>query len=567
MRVLLIAINAKYIHSNLAVHSLKAYADNYLSEHIPDADIVIDISEYTINNLYEDVIQDIYKKKPDVLAFSTYIWNVEYILRIADTLKKILPETALWAGGPEVSYRAQKFLQDNPGFDMVMCGEGELIFSKAVVSYYETGKCESVIECESALSMDELPFIYSDIKDFEHRIIYYETSRGCPFSCSYCLSSIDKRTRFRNPLLVNKELQFFLDKKVPLVKFVDRTFNCSHEHAMGIWKFISEHDNGITRFHFELSADLLTDEEIECVSTFRKGLVQFEIGVQSFNPETLNSINRHADMEKLINNVNRLYKLRNMHIHLDLIAGLPYEDLDSFASSFNSVYALSPDELQLGFLKVLYGSEMSSLENEYGLVRNSYAPYEVLKTKWLSYDDVIILKQTEAAVETFYNSKQFECTVKYLSGLFASPFDMYRSIGEYYAESFAVGVNHSRLKIYEFLLDFARYCGKNADMELLKELLTYDIYLRENCNTRPTFAERSNDVTRKIRNMYVNNKQIHAEVFSYDIKLFISTWEIKRYRRVYLFNYESRDVITNNVVTVDITDKAGECVGEEKTFG
>lgn len=568
MRVLLVAVNAKYIHSNLAVYSLRAYATDYIQKYAPDADIELEIAEYTINNLHEEVVQDIYKKKPDVIAFSVYIWNAEYVVTIADTLKKILPKTEIWAGGPEVSYRAEKFLDEYNCFGMIMCGEGELIFAQAVQNYYKTGCCERVLRCDKLLSMDELPFIYNNLDEFEHRIIYYETSRGCPFSCSYCLSSVDKRTRFRSMALVEKELKFFLDNNVPLVKFVDRTFNCSHEHAMSIWRFISENDNGHTRFHFELSADLLTEEEIEYVSKFRKGLVQFEIGVQSFNTETLDSINRHTNMDILTSNIKKLHSANNMLIHLDLIAGLPYEDLASFAQSFDSVYALAPDELQLGFLKVLYGSEMSDKENEYGIIRNSCPPYEVLSTKWLSYDDVLVLKQVEAAVEIFYNSGQFVATMQYLLSYFQSPFEMYKSIGEFYSESFNVGVSHSRQKRYEFLLSYYEKCidnkkPKESDeyseigSEFTKEVLTYDIYLRENCNTRPQFAPRECDITRKIRNIYSQNKQIHAEVFHYNINCFLLTGEIKKNKYVYLFDYEQRDTISNNAMVKDITDKVG----------
>ena len=395
MKILLTACNAKYIHSNLAVFNLKSYARKY------DSHIVL--REYTINQLKDDILKDAYRSHPDVVCFSCYIWNITFVCELAQDLKKILPEAVFWAGGPEVSYDAEAFLERNPAFDGVMLGEGEETFLELAGHYVEKKvsleeirgivfrKENGILQnngWREIMNLSEVPFAYENLKDFENRIIYYESSRGCPFSCSYCLSSVDKRLRFRDLSLVKKELQFFLDNKVPQVKFVDRTFNCKHDHAMAIWQYIKEHDNGVTNFHFEISADLLREEELELMSTMRPGLIQLEIGVQSTNPETIKAIHRTMDFEKLAGVVNRIHGFSNIHQHLDLIAGLPYEDYDSFHKSFNDVYSLSPQQLQLGFLKVLKGSHMKDMTEEYGIVHKELEPYEVLGTKWLPYEDI-----------------------------------------------------------------------------------------------------------------------------------------------------------------------------------
>ena len=345
MKILLTAINAKYIHSNLAVYSLRAYAKEY-KEHI-------EIAEYTINHRMEYILQEIYKKRPDVLCFSCYIWNYEYVREIAAEFHKLCPNVPIWLGGPEVSYELERTFEENPCAYGVMIGEGEKTFQK-VAAHYVRGEEEQAL-CHiqgiayriqgmvqktpptEPVDMDTIPFCYEDMTDFTHRIIYYESSRGCPFRCSYCLSSIDKTLRFRSLSLVKKELLFFIEHHVPQVKFVDRTFNCRKEHAMAIWQFIKEHDLGITNFHFEVAADLLDDEELELLGTLRPGLVQLEIGVQSTHEPTIQEIMRVMNLEKVRNAVKRVQSGRNIHEHLDLIAGLPKEDYDTFHQSFNDI--------------------------------------------------------------------------------------------------------------------------------------------------------------------------------------------------------------------------------------
>lgn len=497
MKILLVAVNAKYIHSNLAVYSLQAYAGE---KGYTD----IEIAEYTINQQSDFILSDIYERKAEIVCFSCYIWNIRYVEQIVTELGKLCPECPIWLGGPEVSYDAVRVLQRLPAIQGVMMGEGEETFAELCRIYTDgdwrtelenvrgiswrdsRGKIQ-VQEWRDPVCMSRIPFVYRQMKDFEHKIIYYESSRGCPFSCSYCLSSVDKRLRFRDTELVKKELQFLLDQQVPQVKFVDRTFNCSHSHAMEIWSYIAEHDNGITNFHFEISADLLKEEELELFRKLRPGLIQLEIGVQSTNPDTIREICRTMNFGKLSENVRRIGERNNIHQHLDLIAGLPYEDISSFFRSFDEVYRLKPHQLQLGFLKVLKGSRMEEKSADYGLVYQDTPPYEVLYTKWLSYEDVLKLKGIEEMVEIYYNSRQYENTVQGLEKYYNSPCRMYEEIWEYYRKNHLCGQQYKRSARYEILLDFIEE-QTSAPREYFKELLTFDYYLRENAKTRPVFA-------------------------------------------------------------------------------
>ena len=497
MKILLAAVNAKYIHSNLAVYSLKAYAE----------DPAVEIGEYTINQQKDDILMDIYKRKPDILCLSCYIWNLDYIEEIVLEIGKLRPDMPIWLGGPEVSYDAKEVLRRLPCVKGVMKGEGEKTFKELCQIY--RNECEENVDKQlksvmgitfrmgkreiidnpwrPIMDLSEVPFVYDHMEDFEHKIIYYETSRGCPFSCSYCLSSVDKRLRFRDIELVKKELQFFLDHKVPQVKFVDRTFNCKHEHSIAIWKYIMEHDNGITNFHFEIAADILNEEELELLEQMRPGLVQLEIGVQSTNPKTIKEIHRVMDFEKVSKIVRRIQNKGNVHEHLDLIAGLPYEDVESFAHSFDDVYALKPEQLQLGFLKVLKGSFMQEHQEEYGIVHKAHPPYEVLYTKWISYEDVLRLKGIEEMVEVYYNSRQFTNTMEELEKEYDSAFTMYDRLASYYEDNGYNAVQHKRSARYEILLNYIRLHHKEKE-ERFREVLTYDYYLRENAKSRPEFA-------------------------------------------------------------------------------
>ncbi|WP_461815761.1 B12-binding domain-containing radical SAM protein [Faecalimonas sp.] len=524
MKIILTAINAKYIHSNLAVYSLKAYAKKYADN--------ISLLEYTINQQLDEILMDLYKQKPDVLCFSCYIWNISYVETLIREIHKILPDLPIWLGGPEVSYDASKVLEELPEVTGVIKGEGEETFLD-IVSYYIDKKEESYLQDIKGISyrnqwgkiienpwreimdLSKVPFVYEDMDEFKNKIIYYETSRGCPFSCSYCLSSVDKCLRFRDLELVKKELQFFLDHEVPQVKFVDRTFNCKHDHALTIWKYIAEHDNGITNFHFEISADLLNEEELELLGTMREGLVQLEIGVQSTNPKTIKEIKRTMRFEKVACAVQQVNSGKNIHQHLDLIAGLPYENYESFGQSFNDVYALSPEQLQLGFLKVLKGSYMEEHTKEYGLVYKSLPPYEVLYTKWLPYEDVLKLKRIEEMVESYYNSGQFSYTVKHLVKEFLTPFTFFEKLGEYYEEHAFHTVSHSRITRYEILLGFVeKYVKEKRD--LYRQLLVFDLYLRENIKSRPIFAGENTVDKEWLSEFYEKESKEHQYLCGYE---------------------------------------------------
>lgn len=546
MKIILAACNAKYIHSNLAVYDLQAYARQY-QQHIL-------LKEYTINQQKDEIMKDLYEEKPDVICFSCYIWNISFVKELAEDLKKVLPSVPFWAGGPEVSFDAEAFLAANPAFDGVMVGEGEETFLELAGYYVDHRKSLEQIRgiafrkenqvlhngWREIMDLSKVPFPYKDLQDFDHRIIYYESSRGCPFSCSYCLSSVDKKLRFRSLDLVRKELQFFLDHKVPQVKFVDRTFNCKHDHAMAIWKYIVEHDNGVTNFHFEIAADLLREEELELMATMRPGLIQLEIGVQSTNLQTLEAIHRKTDFSRICQIVERIHSFGNIHQHLDLIAGLPYEDYDSFHHSFNDVYALSPQQFQLGFLKVLKGSLMKQMEKEYGIVHKEKEPYEVLSTNWITYEDVLNLKKVENMVEVYYNSGQFENSLKYVETLFPDSFTMYEALGRFYEQKGYDCISHNRLRRYEILLEFIESL-KQGDVQKGADVLVLDLYLREKLKSRPSFAKDQKAEEKKIwayRKQENIPKTAHIQVF----------WD----GRVLLFDYEKKDPLTGNALTEEI---------------
>lgn len=594
MKFLLVAINAKYIHSNPAIYSLRAYAEERIREHI-------ELAEYTINQYMQDILADIYNRKPDVIGFSCYIWNWTLVKELLVEMPKVLPNTDIWLGGPEVSYDADKIMEEFPQLTGIMIGEGEATF-REVAEYYLERETESraagkSIEQSTEQSgsrvkeelteqgrigkrnpedipglylksgytpmrpltdLSSIPFLYSDLTPFENKIIYYETGRGCPYRCSYCLSSIDKAVRLRDIGVVKKELQFFLDNRVKQVKFVDRTFNCNHEHAMAVWQYIKDNDNGVTNFHFEISADILRQDEIELLNSFRPGLAQLEIGVQTVNPQTLKAIRRVMDVDRLERIVADIQKGRNIHIHLDLIAGLPYENYESFGQSFDRVYGMRPEQLQLGFLKVLKGSEMWEKAKEYGICYLDKPPYEVLYTKWLSYDEVLRLKDIEEMVELYYNSGQFTGTLPVLEQVFESPFAMYERLAAFYRENGYVTNSPARAYRYEIMLQFAEKYDRSR-LSLYRELLTYDMYLRENLKSRPEFAADISLYKKEIREFYrreeaehrylpdyegYNSRQLekmtHLEPFTYPEPHFV------------LFDYRNRNPLNYEAHTQDV---------------
>lgn len=580
MKILLVAINAKYIHSNLAVYSLKYNAGQYIDN--------VELAEYTINNSKDHILESIYQKRADVVCFSCYIWNIEYVESIAKEFHKLSGDTPIWLGGPEVSYETQSFLQTHPYITGVMLGEGEDTFRELCQYYHNLfSKNNNTFENIDSLKridglayidskpqqitftnprkikdLNDLFFFYKTMPDesFENRIIYYETSRGCPFSCSYCLSSIDKKVRFKDIEIVKEELLFFINKKVPQVKFVDRTFNCDHRHSVAIWKFIKENDNGITNFHFEIAADIVTQEEIDIIKDMRPGLIQLEIGVQSTNFDTIAEVHRKMDLERLSQNVQTIKSFGNIHQHLDLIAGLPFEGYESFANSYDEVFALKPDQLQLGFLKVLKGSYIFDHAEEYQIAYHNQPPYEVLKTKWLSYDEIISIKHVEEMTEVYYNSGQFEITMKLISKIENSMFAFLQKLGDYYSDNGYLSMNHSRLKRCEILLEFLKIKYEDKfDISLFENSLLFDLYYRENCKTRPDWAVDVSTLKEMNRQYCKDGKLTHIEPFDYNFesletnsgklpgKLSQPVWVIFDYRKRNPLNHQAECVYLNDI--------------------
>lgn len=622
MKIILAALNAKYVHSNLAVYALEAYAKEQLnkasfwrmqknrgdtksSEKEEQVELVV--KEYTINHNLDMILQSLYKEKAEVAAFSCYIWNIHEILTISRELCKVLPDIHIWLGGPEVSYDSRKLLEENVFVEGIMQGEGEVTFYELVKVWHrmggknyhsennyqqdkdigmdmyagisenknyelksvtnDAGRQKNMVSMDwyrdvsgiiyrdldnrihqnparERMSLDEVPFIYSDLSRFQNKILYYETSRGCPFSCSYCLSSIDKQVRFRSMELVEKELQFFMDHKVPQVKFIDRTFNCKREHSLAIWNYIMEHDNGITNFHFEVAADLIGKEELAVFKQMRPGLIQLEIGLQSTNSQTIREIRRVMNVDKLKDTMLAIQSLGNIHQHLDLIAGLPYEDYITFKKSFNDAYEMKPNQLQLGFLKVLKGSYMEEQLEGYELKYQDSQPYEVLSTKWITYDEILDLKKVEEMVEVYYNSDQFEHVLSYLIPFFESPYAFYEALGRYYEEGQLFGIGFKRESRYEVLRKFCMDCFNKCDKskeenrserskvkkavitekketfswEIFHSLLVFDYYLRENAKSRPLWAGKEPIEKSVYQTFFKNggNKEISLKKEGYD---------------------------------------------------
>lgn len=553
MKILLAAINAKYIHSNLAVYSLRAAAGDYREQ--------VTITEFTINHQKDYILEKIYKEHPDVLCFSCYIWNLDYVESVVREFHKICPKVPIWAGGPEVSYEVKPFLEEHPEITGVMIGEGEDTFRELCAHYvdrklplseicglaYRTEEEICFTPERPIMDMSRIPFCYDTMEDFSNRIIYYESSRGCPFSCSYCLSSVDKQLRFRDIGLVKQELKFFIDQRVPQIKFVDRTFNCNHAHAMEIWRFIKENDNGVTNFHFEISADLLNEEELALILDMRPGLIQLEIGVQSANEVTIREIHRTMKLGRLKEVVQRIQAGGNIHEHLDLIAGLPYEDYQTFQKSFDEIYALKPNQLQLGFLKVLKGSYMFAHAKEYELLYHDKPPYEVLSTKWLSFGEILKIKQVEEMLEVYYNSGQFEVTMKVIEPLFDSAFLMFQQLGDYYEQKGYFGMSHSRIRRCEILLEFLSfYIPDCQKVQMIEEALLFDLYYRENCKSRPSWAVNPSEFRDMTRTYCKNGKLSHIEPFHYrfpdkNTRTLTALPEYQSAPLWVLFHYDRRD--------------------------
>lgn len=576
MKILLGAVNAKYIHSNPAVYSLRAYA----IETGRCKKEEIQVAEYTINHRLEDIRSDLFRRSPQFVGFSCYIWNISLIRSLIPDLVRILPGVSIWLGGPEVSFDCGEILRTMPQVKGIMRGEGEETFASLAQLYEETkmapsdlqlsaingisfrGEDGEIIETpdREPLALDRIPFYYKDIppEQMEHRIVYYESSRGCPFSCAYCLSSVEKGLRFRSLSKVLEELDYFLEQKVPQVKFIDRTFNCKKSHAMAIWNHILEKDRGITNFHFEIAADLLDEEELELLGQMRPGLVQLEIGVQSTNPETLKAIHRPTDLKKIGRTTARINEGKNIHQHLDLIAGLPFEDFASFQNSFNQVYAMRPEQLQLGFLKVLNGSPMEAMANGYGIVSSPNPPYEVLFTPWLSYKEVLALKGVEEMVEIHYNSRQFVTAMSLMEREFASPYEMFEALARYYEREGLDRLSHSRMARFEILWNFISGLGLGAEtMEEYRDALMTDLYLRENAKSRPSFARAPSYARQqavRLLNGREENPPVLMEYRQMDSGQRARLFHLEEMRdgSLLLFDYRRRDPLSYNAVCWEI---------------
>lgn len=559
-KVILAALNAKYIHSNLALRYLSRFQNNNQKHHV-------ETIEFTINQRLDFIAEELFRKQPDVVLFSCYIWNVEMLRQLCPILKKIMPDCVIGFGGPEVSYESETFLRENPAVDFVMRGEGELVFTK-YLEHLDAGNPATLGEIESLtyrqngeifstpqmhpMDLAYLPFPYEDdFSDVQNQIIYYESSRGCPYHCGYCLSSVENGVRFVPLDKVLPDLQKFLDKNVPQVKFIDRTFNCKKSHAMAIWEYLHEHDNGVTNFHFEITADLIDQETIDFLKTVRKGLFQFEIGVQSTNPQTIRAINRNVDFAALSEIVQQIKDGGNIHQHLDLIAGLPYEDYDSFGRSFNDVYALHPEQLQLGFLKVLKGSMLHQKQKEFEIVYHDAAPYEVLTTHELPYADTLRLKYVEEMVETYYNSGRFLHTLAYLVPLYESPFAFFEALSQFWVSENYHYLGLSKMGLFDVLWRFVEQNPK-VDKRKLQWEMKFDIALHEKPKKLPAWLTVANEeqwhdkvfafygnptLWQKCLPHYKSNKeairQTHLEVFG-DEK-----------QKAVLFDYGKRDLLGN----------------------
>ena len=553
MKILLTAINAKYIHSNYAVRCIKSYLESHSSH-------CAEIVEYTINHDISLILRELYERRPDVLGFSCYIWNIEYVRELTLELKKLLPQTVIIWGGPEVSYSSTEYAGKYP--DCIICGEGEAVFPE-LLERLKQGEMPAPVLYGRPVCLDEIPFVYQDMTGLEHRILYYESSRGCPFGCQYCLSSVDRQVRFQSLERTLSDFDFFLAHRVPQVKLIDRTFNCDIQRTKALWRYLTENDNGVTNFHFEIAGELLDEESLEILSAARPGLFQMEIGVQSTNPRTLKAICRRTDMKRLFSVVSRLREMGNIHLHLDLIAGLPYEDIASFARSFNTVYALKPHQLQLGFLKVLKGSGMAEKKAEYGLLHTERPPYEVMRTSWLSYDDVLRLKMTEDMVERYYNSGRYHHIVRYLERFFESPFAFYDALGQFYHAKGLHLLSVSETESYTVLRDFFGTLGQE-EQETLQWLVRYDLFCHQKAKKLPEWLS-VNGVTPYLpqirafyeqadnRSLYPGHEEmtdprqlmrvLHLEVFPFDPRTG------KEKTTALLFDYRRKDIFGNAAVT------------------
>jgi radical SAM superfamily enzyme YgiQ (UPF0313 family) len=574
MKHLLIGINAKFIHSNLAIRYIQAFGEK--------KGLSIEYSEYTINQSSDYILDEIIKQEPNLIGFSCYLWNIEMIIKMVQMIRLIRPNMRIVLGGPEVSYNPVTWMTQYPEIDYIISGEGEIPMVHLLTCLEKdckdgwikvgslTYRSQGLIKQnpqEVPMSMAEVPFAYKkDLLGLEHRIIYYETSRGCPFNCEYCLSSIEKGVRFRPLHMVFEELQFFLNQGVRQVKFVDRTFNAKKSHSMAIWTYLRDHDNGITNFHFEITADLLDEEDILFLKTVRTGLFQFEIGVQSTNHETIVDINRQTDFEVLRERVLALKANGNIHLHLDLIAGLPKETYEAFGKSFNDVMAIRPEQLQLGFLKVLKGSKIDEQQEAYGIVSRKHPPYEVLETREMRYEDLRKLKDIEVLLEYYYNSGQFSNSIAYLMDLFDHPFALFENLRDYWDVEGLHHVKHHKIKFYDLLYEFGQQESKVCQ-DTLAQWLMHDLCLQEKPKKWPEFVNVKEGLQPEVKNFYQSHfpmDSLFKAYEGYNIKQIIRMSHVERYDfnpllgpkakgiNYIFYDYKTREKMTGQAIATRI---------------
>ncbi|NRT33752.1 radical SAM superfamily enzyme YgiQ (UPF0313 family) [Clostridium beijerinckii] len=554
MKVLITAVDSKFIHSNLAVRYLKSFTR--------DMDYESKIKEFTINDREGRILEEIIKEKPDIVAFSTYIWNVELISRVANLIKRVDSNIEILYGGPEVSFDSRSFLKNNVG-EYVIEGEGEKTYRDFIL--YKLGKIRledvrglhykinDIVysnEKRPLMSMDEIVFPYEENEDLTNKIVYYEASRGCPFNCKYCLSSTSHGVRFLDIDRVLKDLMYFINKEVRLVKFVDRTFNCNSKFAMAIWDFLINQDTN-TQFHFEISADILKPQEIELLSKAPKGRFRFEVGVQTTNDEVLRNINRFVNFSDIKEKVLEIEALRNIDQHLDLIAGLPGEDYESFKKSFNDMYEIKPEEIQLGFLKLLKGSSMREDAEKYGMEYSPYPPYEILKTDKISYEELLKLKKVEEMVDKYYNSQKFNHIIRYFERKFELPFDFYYSLGMFFEDKGYFSKNIGNAEYYKVFLDYSESVLQENNKHL-KEIIRFNYLIFNKKRGLPEFLrsdmekEEEKSIKEKLKEQY-SFKEYYLEKFSINLEKYILNNEIIEEDSYYMFNNNNEYVYLKNI--------------------
>lgn len=555
LKVILAGINSKFIHSNLAIRYLKTYAE--------DLDYQCELREFSINDREERILEELLKEKAQIIVFSCYIWNKEMVIALSKLIKLVSPQTEIVYGGPEVSYDGFSFLKDNKG-DIIIAGEGEETYKKLIefkianinkenrdnklcgldkisgLYYKQDGEIKFTGNRDK-IDINKVKFPYVGDETLHNKILYYEASRGCPFGCKYCLSSTDSKIRFRDIELVKEELSYLMEKKVKLIKFVDRTFNCNVKFAMKIWEFLIEAETE-TIFHFEISADILTDEEIRLLAKAPKERFQFEVGVQTTNPEILKNINRNVDTKNIAKRVKEIKSLKNIKQHLDLIAGLPGENFQSCKQSFNDIYKMEAEEIQLGFLKIIDGTPMKKEADKWGMINSPYPPYEILQTKDIGYWELIKLKRVEHVVDKYHNSPKYKNILKYLIVHFKTPFDFYFALGEFFEKKGYFNRNISNSDYYKIFVEFNRQALKNEEGDI-KEIIKYDYLLFNKKRWIPEFLERllTNNEFKEIKRSILtddsdlNKNKIHIEKFSIDINKFIENNRIVKKNSYFLY--------------------------------